>query len=352
MLGDPMPAPMSGPAYQLYVGIDIAATTFTAAWLRPTEAPSAAASYQQTPAGFATLQQQLQATGVAPAATLVVLEATSSYWVALAVTLHAAGYIVSIVNPAKVHHYAQSLPRRSKTDPLDAQVLAQFAVERRPAVWTPPPAIYHELRQRLVARDGLLEMRKQAKNQLHALQQWPVVIPEVQQQLEAVIGTLTVQLQTLETAIAQILAEGAWAASAVRLQSIPGIGLVTTAWLLVATVHFTTCPTADAAVGYAGLNPLERRSGTSLRGRPSIGHGGHARVRTALYLAAVSASQHNPAIKVFYERLRAAGKPAKVARCAAARKLLRLAWAVATKEQVFDPAYVVQRRAEAQRQGA
>jgi transposase len=164
-----------------------------------------------------------------------------------------------------------------------------------------------------------------------------------------VIGTLTVQLQTLETAIAQILAEGAWAASAVRLQSIPGIGLVTTAWLLVATVHFTTCPTADAAVGYAGLNPLERRSGTSLRGRPSIGHGGHARLRTALYLAAVSASQHNPAIKVFYERLRAAGKPAKVARCAAARKLLRLAWAVATKEQVFDPAYAVQRPGEAQR---
>src|SRR5919112_2013242 len=80
-----------------------------------------------------------------------------NYWVALAVTLHAAGYIVSIVNPAKVHHYAQSLSRRSKTDPLDAQLLAQFAVERRPAVWTPPPAIYHELRQRLVARDGLLE---------------------------------------------------------------------------------------------------------------------------------------------------------------------------------------------------
>ena len=124
---------MSGRVYQLCVGIDIAATTFTAAWLRPTDVPSPATSFRQSPAGFTALQQQLQATGSAPAATLVVVEATSSYWVALPVTLQAAGYVVSVVNPAKVHHYAQSLPRQSKTDPFDAQVLTQFAAERRPA---------------------------------------------------------------------------------------------------------------------------------------------------------------------------------------------------------------------------
>jgi transposase len=316
-----MTALMSGRAYQLYVGIDIAATPFTAAWLRPTEAPSPATSFPQSPAGFTALQQQLQATGSAPAATLVVVEATSSYWVALAVTLHAAGYGVSVVNPAKVHHYAQSLPRRSKTDPLDAQVLAQFAAERRPDPWTPPPAISHELRQRLVARDGFLELRTQAKHQLHALVQWPVVIPEVQQQLEAVIATLDAHIRTLDAAIADVLARSAWAASAVRLQSIPGVGLVTAAWILVATVHCATCPTAETAVAYAGLNPLERRSGTSIRGRPTIGHGRNARLRTALYMAALSGAQHNPAIIPFYQRLRAAGKPPKVARCAAARKL-------------------------------
>ena len=336
-----MTTPPAVPAYQLYVGIDIAATTFTAAWLRPTETPSTATTFHQTPAGFAALQHQLGATGIVPAATLVVLEATSSYWVALAVFLHAAGYAVSIMNPAKVHHYAQSLPRRGKTDPLDAQVLAQFAAERRPAVWTPPPDVYHELRQRLVARDGLLEMRQQAKNQLHALRQWPVVVPAVEQQLETVIATLDQQIRALDTAIAEVVAASAWAASAVRLQSIPGIGLLTAAWILVATVHFATCPTPEAAVGYAGLNPLERKSGTSIRGRPSIGHGGNSRLRTALYMATLSAAQHNPAIRTFYTRLRARGKPVKVARCAAARKLLRMAWAVTTKEQGFDPTYVV-----------
>lgn len=340
------------PAFQLYVGIDIAAATFSASWMRRDGRPSPATTYPQSPTGFATLQAQLQATGVAPSATLIVLEATSSYWVALAVTLHAAGYVVSVVNPAKVHNYAKSLPRRGKTDQLDAQLLAQFAAERRPAPWTPPPAIYHELRQRLMARDGLLEMRKQARNQLHALRQWPVVVPAVQQQMEEVIANLDEQIRVLDGAIAEVLATGTWAASAVRLQSISGIGALTAAWILVTTVQFALCPTAEAAVGYAGLNPLEGSSGTSLQRRPAIGHGGNRRLRTALYLAAMSATQHNPVIKAFYERLRAAGKPPKVARCAAARKLLCLAWAVVTKEQMFDPTAAVARRAGAVRLAA
>ena len=269
----------------------------------------------------------------------MVLEATSSYWVALAVTLYAAGYRVSVVNPAKVHYYAQSLPRRSKTDQLDAQLLGQFAAERRPELWTPPPGIYHELRQRLVARDGLRAMQVQAKNQLHALRQWPVVVPAVQEQMESVIATLEEQIRALDLATADVLAASAWAGSALRLQSIPGVGLLTAAWILVATVHFATCPTPETAAGYAGLNPLDYCSGTSIRGRPTHGHGGNARLRTALYMATLSAAQHNPVIKAFYTRLRQAGKAPKVARCAAARKLLCIAWAVVTKQQAFDPAY-------------
>src|SRR5689334_25229208 len=85
--------------------------------------------------------------------------------------------------------------------------------------------------------------------------------------------------------------------------------------------------------------PQLRQSGSSVRGRPRVGHGGNARLRRAVYMASLSAIQHNPVIKAFYSRLRAAGKPRKVALCAAARKLLRIAWAVATKDQDFDPTY-------------
>src|ERR671916_236705 len=131
--------------------------------------------------------------------------------------------------------------------------------------------------------------------------------------------------------------EGAWAESLACLTSAPGIGLVTAAWLLVSTLNFTLCAGPDALTAYAGLAPVPRESGRSVRGRPAIGHDGNGRLRTALYMATLSAARYNPAIKAFYERLRAAGKPLKLARCAAARKLLHQAWALATKRQRFDP---------------
>jgi transposase len=120
--------------YRSFVGIDIAGETFTASWASTAQLPRARPiTLTQTRDGFAALLQQLQTTGVPPQATLVVLEATGSYWIALAVTLHEAGYHVSVANPAHVHNYARSLPRRSKTDALDAELLTQFACERQPA---------------------------------------------------------------------------------------------------------------------------------------------------------------------------------------------------------------------------
>lgn len=340
-----MPSTPSPAEYHCFVGIDIAATTFTAAWSSDnSNLPNStigsmqprAVTFSQSSSGFAALQQQLQGTAVPAAQTLVVMEATGSYWIALAVTLHEAGYAVSVVNPAQLHNYAQSLPRRGKTDALDAQVLMRFASERRPMQWTPPPTIYHELRQRLVARDGLLSMRQQARNQRHALMQWPITVVSVLEHLDGVIAELDQRLASLEQEIADVLADGEWACSAALLSTIPGIGLVTSAWLLVSTMNFSLCASAQQAAAYAGLVPLQRESGTSVRGRAQLGHSGNARLRTALYLASLSATQYNPTIKVFYERLRAAGKPMKVARCAAARKLLCIAWGVVKKGQRFE----------------
>ncbi len=321
--------------YHLFVGIDIAAKTFTATWRSRTTDLVKPLTLPQTPEGFQRLMQQLATMKVAAQQTLVVLEATGSYWIALAVALHEAGYQVSVVNPTHIHNYAKSLPRRSKTDPRDAALLAQFALERQPAVWTPPPTVYHELRQRLVARDGLLEMRQQARNQRHALLQWPVQIAAVKQQLDGIIADLDVRIATLEREISQVLGQQAWAESALLLQTIHSVGPLTTAWLLVGTLNFELCQTSAAAVAYAGLAPVVRESGSSVRGRARIGHSGHKRLRTALYLATLNAARFNPVIKRFYERLRAAGKPPKVARCAAERKLLQIAFAVVTKRQAF-----------------
>ena len=324
-------------AYQLYVGVDVAAETFVAAWLAPGGKPSAPVTGEQTPAGFAALQRRLRATGSPPAATLIVMEATGNYWVALAVALHEAGYRVAVVNPRQAHHCAKAQLRRAKTDALDARDLAQLAAALRPAPWSPPPVVYHEVRQRLVARDGLLAMRTQARNQRHALLQWPVVVEAVRQHLDELIADLDRRVDALEDEIAAVLRDSVWAESLVCLTSAPGSGLVTAAWLLVSTLNFALCAGPEALTAYVGLAPVPRESGRTIRGRRAIGHDGNGRLRAALYMATLSAARYNPAIKAFYQRLRAAGKPLKVARCAAARKLLHQACALGSKLQRFDP---------------
>jgi transposase len=327
-------------SYRLFVGIDVSATTFTVALIRSGARPSRAFTLDQIPSGFVELQRRLRQEEPDASAILIVMEATGTYWMTLATTLAAAGFAVAVIHPAQAHDFAKALLKRTKTDPIDAQTLAELAARLQPERWSPPPQVYPELHQRLVQRDALVDVRTQFRNQLHALVQHPTVIASVQTRLETLIATLDQAIADVEQEIEQALQHDvAWAAAAARLQSIKGRGTLTIAWLLTTTINFTLTTTAEAAANYAGLAPQVRQSGSSVRGRPSIGHAGNARLRRALYMASLSAVQHNPIIRRFYERLRARGKPGKVALCAAARKLLRIAWAVATKDQDFDPAY-------------
>ena len=175
------------------------------------------------------------------------------------------------------------------------------------------------------------------RNQRHALEQWPVHIAPVLTQFTVIIADFDTRIAELDRAIAQNLKEGAWAVSATLLASIPGLDPTTCAWLLVATINFTVASTPQSLAAYAGLAPMDRQSATSVRGHSRIGGGGHRRLRKALHLATLTAACHNPIIRPFYTRLREAGKPFKVAQCAAARKLLTVAWAVVTKGCRFDP---------------
>ncbi len=333
--------------YRLFVGIDVAATTCAVAWMHATTTPSRAITIDQTATGFAALQRKLLSIEPEPQAVLIVMEATGTYWMRLASNLVAAGFAVAVVNPAQAHDFAKALLKRSKTDAIDAQTLAELGARLQPERWTPPPQVYTELQQRLVHRDGLVAARTQFRNQLHALVQQPVVITSVRTRLERLIASLDEEIATVEQEITVALQQDeAWAAAAARLATINGLGTLTIAWILTTTINFTLTVTPEAAANYAGLAPQLRQSGSSVRGRPRVGHGGNARLRRALYMATLSALQHNPVIKAFYSRLCAAGKPRKVAVCAAARKLLRIAWAVANKNQDFDPAYATHSRQE------
>jgi transposase len=343
----PLSAPGDQPLYQLYGGIDIAARTFTASIALPHQTPAKASSFEQTAQDFEKLKKWLLSKDLPAQHILIVMEATGNYWIELATYLHANGFVVSVVNPRQAHAFANALGHRPKNDLLDAQTLCRLASSLPLPAWNPPPQIYRELYQRLAHRQALMEARQQFRNQLHALS---VAMPveAVSASLDKLIDTLTESIKQVETEIKVLLkAESEWASSIALLQTIAGIGWLSACWLVVTTLNFTTCESAEALTHYAGLAPVERSSGTSVRSRPTIGNGGHSRLRAMLYMAAGIAMRFNPVIKSYTQRLREDhGKAYKVARCAAARKLVHLAFAIVKSGKAFDPYYSTSRKAD------
>jgi transposase len=167
-----------------------------------------------------------------------------------------------------------------------------------PTPWTPPLPLYAELQQRLAQRDSLLELRQQVRTQLHARNQMPTIIATGRMRMEQLIEILTTPLVAVDAELeAALELDPSWAASAQRRQTITGIGPLVAAWLLVTTLNFTLCESAEALTAYAGLAPHPYQSGTRVHGRACIGHTGNARLRTILYLSTRSAAQHTPVIK-------------------------------------------------------
>ncbi len=320
-----------------FVGIDIAAETFAVAYQDVTTGERGQLALEQTPRHYRQLVKSL--TRLAPAAqTQVVMEATGNYWLALAFHLHQAGFIVSVLNPSQAHHFAAAHLRRTKTDAVDAELLCRLAQTLHPDAWTPPPPICEQLQQRLARREDLLHMRTQERNRLHALQRHPHAEPHLLRGLREHIRYLQRQIDQLDAEIEDLLlGDHPWAAAVRRLLTIKGISIITTAAILATTHAFARCDTPEQAAAYAGLAPHASDSGKR-HGQRSVG-GGNDFLRRTLYMAAGSAVRFNPPVKVFYDRLLQRGKLKKVARTAAARKLLHIAWAVVVKERDFDPSY-------------
>lgn len=322
--------------YLHFVGIDIAAATFTVAWL--VKGVWHHATFEQRRTDYGRFAHQLRQIAP-PEQTLIVMEATGSYWSALAWFLHEASFAVSVINPSHAKLFARLEMQHAKTDRIDAQLLAEFARQRQPAQWTPPPTIVEQLQQHLTRRDDVLSIKTQEMNRLHALRQNPHADVSLLARLEHHIAYLQAEIDTLDRELADLLSSSdhAWADAARRLQTIPGIGLITAAWILAATHCFAYCDTPEQAAAFAGLVPYRRESGSSRRGHRPVGRGGHAALRKTLYMATLAAARRNPCVKPLYERLLARGKPNKVARIASARKLMHIAWAVVVKERDFDP---------------
>jgi transposase len=290
-----------------FVGIDIAKGSFDVAFLpqgQPLTLPNDHEGVQQ-------LRQHLATAGTC----LLVVEATGGYQRQLAAELLDAGHHVAVVNPRQVRDFARALGILAKTDRIDAQVLARYASQLQPPSAEKTPEKQTLLQEIVARRRQLVEHRTAEKNRLQT-----AVSPTVRQSIRRLIDQLNKQIQKLETELLDLIkADPQWKAKADLMQTVTGVAHGTSTALLADLPELGQLNRQEIAA-LVGLAPFNHDSGR-FRGKRAI-WGGRASVRSALYMAALSARQWNPVIKAFADRLERAGKPFKVVITACMRKLL------------------------------
>jgi transposase len=248
---------------------------------------------------------------------VVALEATGGLETVAVGVLASAGLPVVVVNPAQVRAFAAALGQRAKTDPIDAWVIARFAQATCPKVRPIPDPEVKLLADLVARRRQILQMLTAERQRLQRAAE-----PRLKKSLGRLIRALQKELEQIDGDIDQaVRASPAWLRKEDLLQSVPGVGKVVSRTLLAEMPELGTLDRRQAAA-LAGLAPFTRRSG-QWRGKSFIG-GGRSSVRSALFLASLSAARYNPQLRLFHQRLIAAGKPKMVALVAVARKLVIL----------------------------
>ena len=317
--------------HPLQLGIDVAKAKLDCA-LRLESGKFRHKVVDNTPAGFKTLDDWLAKEGAA--ALQVCMEATGIYWEAVAEHLAARPETtVSVINPAQIKAFGASRMVRTKTDKVDAKLIAQFCAERTPEPWQAPTPAEKTLRALVLRLDALQTMRTQESNRLEVAR-------------ESVAEGIAQHLKWLDDEIARI-------SKAIRdhidndptlrdkhrlLDSIPGLGERTTAVLLAFLAEPARFENARQAVAFAGLDPRQHESGSSVRGKPRLSKVGHGFLRKALYMPAMVALYRTDWGKLFRDRLAAKGKPPMLIIGAMMRKLVQVSYGVLKSGQTFQPA--------------
>jgi transposase len=311
------------PEYPTTVGIDVSKDHLDVATLPTGE------TYRVSndPSGHANLIERLQALADLDR---IVLEATGGYERACALALADANLPVAVVNPRQTRDFARASGRTAKTDRIDALALAEFARALRPPVRDLGSERQHALED-LIHRRRQLVVMIGSERQRHTASRNPIV----RQSIHKLIGALESEQRGIERELLRAIeADPGWRERLALLQAVPGVGLVTALTLLAELPELGRLSEKRIAA-LVGVAPMNRDSGRKHGVRRTIG--GRSSVRKALYMAALTASQRNPVIHAFYARLRAAGKPAKVALTACMRKLLTILNAITKTGRSWEP---------------
>lgn len=301
------------------VGLDVSKATLAVCYQRGAHLHHLEVSNDKP--GFTHL---LQACG---AECLFVLEATGTYYLALAYHLHKQGGQVAVINPLVIKRFIQMHLGKGKTDRKDAQWLLRYGQQQAVKPWQPDEAVLVECRQLEQVTEQLLKQKTMVTNSLEALQQQPIISPIAQNRLQQTWQLLDDQVRALEAELLTLL-EQRFAQEMTLLQSIPGIGRKTAGMLLLFAGGFAHLDNYRQLIAKAGLSPREHTSGTSVRGKTRITKMGGALLRSKLFVCSFSAKKSNAACKALYERLVAKGKNGKLALIAVCNKLLKQAFAI------------------------
>ena len=297
--------PLPASSQPIYIGVDFAKEKFDY------HGPDLKGSLPNEPAAHRPFLALL------PPGAQLVCESTGSCHRALVQTAHAKGWSVTVVNPRQVRDFIKGLGGRAKSDPIDAFYLHEFGRLVRPCADVPPSAATLALRELVVARQQAVLERSTL-----LLQQADQSVPALRTLTKARLQRLTKDIEKLEQLILQTMAqEPVLAAKAARLAEVKGVGPVTAATCVALFPELGTLSRGEAAA-LLGVAPYDDDSGKLHKPRHIAG--GRFRLRSALYMAALSATRCNPILRRFFQHLRAQKKPSKVALTAVMRKLIVL----------------------------
>jgi len=318
------------------IGIDISKAKLDCAWLRENNKVKSKVFSNQIEGWKALISWAKENTQEDTAQLHFVMEATGVYHENFASWLYEQGASVSIINPAYVKHYAQGIGVRTKNDKKDSVVLARYGVKESPLLWQPAPLEIRVLKALLVRLDAVEKDLLRENNRLEksAFTETPTAVLE---SIELTIAFLKKERKNLEKLIEEHLNKhDKLKADNALLKTIPGVGpVIAQRMIMIAGGHQFN--SASQCAAYLGLIPVEKESGSSIKGRSRLAKNGNPTLRAKLYMAAISAKQYNPDIKAQYERLTEKGKSKKSALGAAMRKLVQICFGVLKHQQPYQP---------------
>jgi transposase len=274
-----------------------------------------------------------------------VMEATGVYHQKFAYYLNEKKYPVIIVLPNKISNYARTVETKTVTDKTASEVIARFGLERKLDLWHAPKVIYKNLQQLTRERAQLVEERVVVKNQLHAEQSEAFPNERSLKRIQARIKFLTKQEAEIKADIEKFIEKDQTINEELKnICTIPGVGKLTATIILAETNNFELIRNKKQLVSYAGLDIVEKQSGTSVKGKAKISKRGNKHIRRAMHLPAIAAIKHNEHYKNIYARLVAKNGIKMKGVVAVQRKLLELIYVVNKNKMGYQKDYEIRKR--------